>query len=217
VFLGARPYKDNFYNTGRETFMLPVRWVDGWPRILDGNATVPYSAPRPNLPPQPNARALKSGNFTERDDFTETNLPLYWTFMRTVREPWFDLTSRPGWLTINARPADIGKRTQPSFIGRRQQHAFATVTTALQFTPLANGDKAGLAAFQSDDNYYLLVITRSAGKAVIQLEQSIGRGLTRVLASAPLTSAPGATVYENRDAGMSTTSLTVLQRTDSWF
>ena len=37
VFLGTRPYKDNFYNTGRETFMLPVRWINGWPRILDGD------------------------------------------------------------------------------------------------------------------------------------------------------------------------------------
>jgi alpha-N-arabinofuranosidase len=143
---------------------------------------------------QPSTRGLKTGNFTERTDFTEAKLAPYWTFIRTIREPWFDLTSKPGWLTINARPADIGKRTQPSFIGRRQQHAYATVSTALQFTPLADGDKAGLAAFQGDDNYYLLVITRAAGKRVVQLEQSMGRGATRVLASAPLAAASEASV-----------------------
>jgi alpha-N-arabinofuranosidase len=195
VFLGARPYKENFYNTGRETFMLPVRWVDGWPRILDGDATIPYAVKRPNLPWQPNAHALKTGNFTERDDFAESKLPLYWTFMRTIREPWFELASKPGWLTISARPADIGKRTQPSFIGRRQQHAFATVSTALQFTPAGDGDRSGLAAFQGDDNYFLLVVTRAQGKPVIRLEQSSGRGATRVLASAPLIAQPGATVF----------------------
>ena len=26
VFLGCRPYKDDLYNTGRETFLLPVKW-----------------------------------------------------------------------------------------------------------------------------------------------------------------------------------------------
>jgi len=33
VFLGVRPYEWDFYNTGRETFIAPVKWVDGWPVI----------------------------------------------------------------------------------------------------------------------------------------------------------------------------------------
>ena len=33
TFLATRPYGQDFYNTGRETFLLPVRWEDGWPRI----------------------------------------------------------------------------------------------------------------------------------------------------------------------------------------
>ncbi len=36
VFLGTRPYANDTYNIGRETFLLPVRWVDGWPVILVG-------------------------------------------------------------------------------------------------------------------------------------------------------------------------------------
>ncbi|HSK13424.1 MAG TPA: glycoside hydrolase family 43 protein, partial [Phnomibacter sp.] len=31
VFLGCRPYKGGHFNTGRETFMAPVVWKDGWP------------------------------------------------------------------------------------------------------------------------------------------------------------------------------------------
>ena len=34
VFLATRPYAANLYNTGRETFLLPVTWADGWPTIL---------------------------------------------------------------------------------------------------------------------------------------------------------------------------------------
>ena len=41
VFLGARPYTRDTYNTGRETFMLRCSGANGWPIILEGNATVP--------------------------------------------------------------------------------------------------------------------------------------------------------------------------------
>jgi alpha-N-arabinofuranosidase len=40
VFLGCRPYDDGHYNTGRETFMTPVQWIDGWPIINPGFKTI---------------------------------------------------------------------------------------------------------------------------------------------------------------------------------
>ena len=33
TFLATRPYEGDHYNTGRETFLMPVQWQDGWPRI----------------------------------------------------------------------------------------------------------------------------------------------------------------------------------------
>jgi len=33
-FLGCRPYADDFYNTGRETFCVDVEWNDGWPKAV---------------------------------------------------------------------------------------------------------------------------------------------------------------------------------------
>ena len=133
--------------------------------------------------------AMKTGNFVEHDDFADAQLAPYWTFARTVREPWYDLASSPGWLSIKARPQHLGMRTQPSLVARRQQHAHATVSTALQFTPQNERDRAGLTIFQNDDFYYLLAVTRVNGETVIQLEQSGGaqsRGATKVLAAAPL-------------------------------
>jgi xylan 1,4-beta-xylosidase len=219
VFLGARPYKDNFYNTGRETFMLPVEWRDGWPRILDGDATVPYSHRRPNLAAAPTPAGMKQGNFTERDDFSESTLPRYWTFVRTVREPWYDLSSKPGWLTIKARPEHLGKLAQSSFAGRRQQHAHATVTTAMQYQPTRAGDKAGLAVFQNDDFYYLLAVALADGKPLIQLEKSGGansKGATQILASAPLAQAGDATLYLKVDANGDTYDFAYALAPDKW-
>jgi len=85
VFLGTRPYEDFTFNIGRETFMLPVAWHDGWPIILSGNETVPYVARAPNLPRDSRGYQPLSGNFTVRDDFRTPLLSPEWVFLRTVR------------------------------------------------------------------------------------------------------------------------------------
>jgi xylan 1,4-beta-xylosidase len=43
VFLGCRPYENNTFNTGRETFMAPVEWKEGWPIINPNFAEVQYT------------------------------------------------------------------------------------------------------------------------------------------------------------------------------
>jgi xylan 1,4-beta-xylosidase len=192
VFLGVRPYADELFNTGRETFLLPVRWVDGWPVILTGTATVPWTAPKPALAGD-RSSIPTSGNFTVRDDFDASELARYWTFIRTPREKWYDLSS--GWLTLRARPADVARRAQPSFIGRRQQHAFGSVSVAMRYTPGVAGDKAGLVALQNDDYLYFLGITLADGKPVVQVEKRAG-ATSAIVASAPLPSTH-TTVYLN--------------------
>jgi xylan 1,4-beta-xylosidase len=175
VFLGVRPYEGNYFNTGRETFMLPVRWVDGWPVILDGDATVPYVHPRPDLLPQSAPSVPTTGNFIFTDEFDGSALASYWMFIRTPHERWYDLKSMPGNLIIKARPEHIGGRTQPSFIGRRQQHAYMSATTKLNYMPLKRGDAAGLVAFQNDDYFYFFGITINENQdTVIQLEKRAG-------------------------------------------
>ena len=49
LFLGCRPYEGNHYNTGRETFMTPMQWVDGWPVINPGYTEVQYQYPAPKI------------------------------------------------------------------------------------------------------------------------------------------------------------------------
>jgi alpha-N-arabinofuranosidase len=198
VFLGVRPYGDNLYNTGRETWLLPVRWENGWPMILEGTATVPYVAQRPNLPRQAAPRIPTAGNFTIRDDFTATTLAPYWEFVRTPHEQFFDLTSHPGSLTLVARPAALGSRAQLSFVGRRQEHLNASASTVMRFTPAKPGDIAGLVAFETDEFNYLLGVSLVDGKRTVQLIERDGRAASRepvVLASASLSGAADAPVY----------------------
>jgi xylan 1,4-beta-xylosidase len=203
VFLGTRPYDDDTYNIGRETFLLPVRWVDGWPVILAGKETVPYALTRPQLPAGTTPIPMGDGNFSVRDDFSGSSLANYWTFMRTVREPWYDLTSQPGWLSIQARSDDVGGPGQPSFIGRRQQHISASASTAMRFTPDHPGDKAGLVAFQNETHHYFVGVARTGDTTVVRVEMSDGGGAgakDSVLASAPIRLAGDATVFLKIDA-----------------
>ena len=70
VFLGVRPYDAaNNFNTGRETFLMPVRWKDGWPRITDPGQVVPWRAAAPKLSPQSRPVNPTNGDFALRDEF----------------------------------------------------------------------------------------------------------------------------------------------------
>ncbi|KAF1686181.1 glycoside hydrolase 43 family protein [Pseudoxanthomonas broegbernensis] len=169
VFLGNRPYPPldgHYVNTGRETFLLPVHWQDGWPRITAPGETVPYVLDAPKLPAGTAALPTRGG-FAIEDEFDAQRLPLYWMTVRTPRERWYRLEG--GALHLRARPVRLGERDNPSFLARRQQHQDATATTSLRFSPQRDGDTAGLAAFQNEDHWYLLAVTREAGAPVIAL------------------------------------------------
>src|SRR3546814_16641794 len=68
TFLGVRPYDGRHFNTGRETFLLPVTWADGWPRITAPGAAVPYVHARPDLPVA-TAPAPTTGPMARRERF----------------------------------------------------------------------------------------------------------------------------------------------------
>lgn len=183
VFLGCRPYGPDQYNTGRETFLLPVNWDSGWPVILGRDQAVPYLAERPDLPPEPASPTPHNGNFTVRDEFDGKAPQPYWLELRTPREAWY--RTEAGALVLEARSDSIGALGQPSFLARRQQHTYATATTAVHFRPVNHGVKAGLATFQNEASWYLIAITSGAGGPEVRLERGTTDG-TALLASAPV-------------------------------
>jgi len=199
VFLGTRPYEGEHYNIGRETFLLPVSWEDGWPIILKGDTRVPYAVKRPNLPAQPPASVPHNGNFSLREDFDGLALDLYWNVIRTPQGPVYDLVSHPGSLTLPPKSAPLESRGQPAFVGRRQQHAWASASTAMRYRPEHDGVEAGLVAFHDEDNFYSMVVTRVDGRTLIQLKRANG-GTPEVIASRPIELPENDTVILKIDA-----------------
>lgn len=175
VFLGVRPYEGNYFNTGRETFMLPVKWKEGWPVILEGDKEVPYVVNKPDLPASEPSGFPLNGNFSYTEDFDSTVLDDYWLFLRTPREKWYSLSNKKGHLTIQARSDKLSGMGQPSYVGRRLQHSYATISTSMQYTPNKAGDEAGLVAFQGENYYYFLKVALSEENiTVVQLEKRAG-------------------------------------------
>jgi alpha-N-arabinofuranosidase len=168
VFLGSRPYEQVHYNTGRETFLLPVTWRDGWPVILPHGERIPYVMRAPKLATEGAPRAMPfvptAGNFTWRDDFDSPSLRSEWLQLRVPRQPWWDVVSRPGWLTIHALSVPLEALSNPSFLARRQQHQSFDASTELE-APSTPDVAAGLAAFQSENAWYFLGVQRREGGA----------------------------------------------------
>jgi xylan 1,4-beta-xylosidase len=159
VFLGCRPYSGDFYNTGRETFMLPVQWGNGWPYIT--NTAVPYIVKSPSLPTETSNTEILSGNFSSRDDFSDTTLGMKWNFIRTPYEKWHSLTSDPGFMHINLRPVSIRELKNPSFIGRRQQHLYFSAAVSLKPVNFDTCSNAGLIALQNELHYLYLGVKKA--------------------------------------------------------
>lgn len=172
TFLAARPYAGDHYNTGRETFLLPVTWTDGWPVILPPGRPIPEVARRPKLRRQPAPKVPMAGPFTVCETFDGPALAFHWMTIRVPRERWHGFDR--GWLTLKARPDGLGDFGQPSFLGRRQQHAYATAETDVDFTPVRPGDTAGLVAFQNDDYWWLVAVGLQDGGRVVQLRRRAG-------------------------------------------
>lgn len=174
VFLGCRPYSGDYYNTGRETFMAPVEWKDGWPVILSGNETVPnkvsiagFSVKGP-LP--------YNSDFHFKDDFKTATLNNRYQFLRTVREPWYHINSVTGSLTMQLKPATCAGKSNPAFIGFRQSHQRGFAAISLMFTPASEQEKAGLLVFQNEQYYYYLCQSVQNNQPVIQLYKGPGSG-----------------------------------------
>jgi alpha-N-arabinofuranosidase len=170
IFLATRPYDTNdSYNTGRETFLAPVTWKDGWPIINPDFEEVQYSYSRPKLPAGSEAKLPLSGNFFYQEDFNDSKLPLYWLFLRTPRTTWYSLSEPAGSLTLNLRPETLSGKDNPSFVARRQQHITGSGSTKMEFTPASANEFAGMVAFQSENNYYALGKSMKGGKQIVQL------------------------------------------------
>lgn len=176
VFLACQPYSGNFYNTGRQTFMLPVDWSGEWPIILEKGKAIPVEV---QVPVVANSGQTTFADYSAnwKDNFDGKELKLDWNFIRTPKEKWYELKDKN--LVLQARNVDITEKGNPSFVGRRLQHANSEMTIAVKLEKGKNMS-AGMVAFQNEKYLYPFIVEEKQGKYFI--------------AQSPSCNIPGATV-----------------------
>ena len=177
VLLAMRPYGGYYYNLGRETFLIPVRWEDEFPIFSPGTGRVEFEYPAPNLPEQ------VWETLPTREDFNDTTLAYHWNFLRTPRDEFYSLSERPGFLRLKLRPQQLAEQSNPSFVGRRQQHMHFIADSVMEFTPRSANECAGLVLVQNNNYHFRFIITWE-NEPVIQLIKR-SKGQDELLASQP--------------------------------
>lgn len=152
VFLACRPYdKDRYYNTGRDTYMLPVTWKDGWPVILEKGKAIPTVVDYKGgtIAPQTPETACRTGNFSYTDKFEGGKLNNRWLTLRNPQSQFYKLGN--GGVTITPMPVNISQRESLSALFTPQQHTTFTAETQLNYVPASKKDFAGFALLQNEE------------------------------------------------------------------
>ena len=186
VFLGCRPYEGNLYNTGRETFLLPVTWKNDWPVILEhGKAVQTFNAKkgvqlkvRPSQTPE---QLGITGNFSYTDRFDSTALNQRWTF---VRNPSAFYATGTGGLVISGLPTSLSVKENPLAVFVHQQNASFTAETEMTQQSTSAKTVAGMLLLQGANANIVFGKTLRHGKPVLVLQRTEKEPV--VIASAPI-------------------------------
>lgn len=154
VCLGMRPYGGYHYNLGRETFLMPVTWEDGWPVLAPGVGRVPRKVEVPFGAPATSAGALARGDL---GGVVPPGDPR-WTGIRAL--PGSLATPRGDGWDLPVRPTTLEDADAPAFLGVRQQHVDVDVVATV-VADLPAGEVVGVAVRQSERDHVRLELGRS--------------------------------------------------------
>lgn len=165
VFLGCRPYEGDYYNTGRETFLLPVVWENGWPIILKEGNTVSYKVATPYNNKVQNNHF--NGNYSFSDQFATGKLNSRFMMLRNPKQNWYNIHNG---LNLALQPTTVAGTENPSFIGFRQAHINSSASTLVLFSAKNNHEKAGITIFQNEKHFAFFALSEKDGQAVLELQ-----------------------------------------------
>ncbi|MFC1490391.1 family 43 glycosylhydrolase [Candidatus Latescibacterota bacterium] len=176
VFLACQPYLEGHFNTGRQTFLLPVTWENEWPVILPPNTPVPLTVKNPNLPAGKAPAIPSTGNIAFTETFDSETLAARWIGLRVPTSTWYATSKTAKALYLEPRSDHFSGQGNPSFLAVRQQNNDYECTVTLKAQPATVDCIAGLVAFQNERSYYAVNVKTESGRLVeISIEQPAAR------------------------------------------
>ncbi|MCL2600887.1 MAG: glycoside hydrolase family 43 protein [Treponema sp.] len=187
VLLASRPYGGRYRNLGRETFLAPVSWEDGWPVVNYGIGLVRKTERTPNLAPVPGT----SFDFGETPEF-----PMNMMFLRNpvVGDYRLENEGAEKGLHLRLNKNAITGLDTISYYCIRQQHMSFKAHTRLWFWPASENECAGIVIFQSHKYHYRFVLTLKGTAPVLRVVKCAG-GEETVLAELDCKTPPNAGLF----------------------
>ncbi|KAH6695488.1 family 43 glycosyl hydrolase [Plectosphaerella plurivora] len=157
VFLATRPQNPRDASgkpqLGRETFLCPVSWKDGWPifnnneAIVEHDPEVLYDLERPT---------------SWRDDFDGGLVDKEYYYLRAPYKDFRDFKSVPGKLRLHGNVYTLSHRETPAALLRKQADLETTFSTELSaFDPKNARQEAGVTVYLSIHYHNEIAVTRS--------------------------------------------------------
>lgn len=188
VFLACMPYRDGLYNTGRETFMLPVKWQDGQPVILPDGEEIPYFVNKSEEQKRLEKKSKQKGFdfYNPGKLWSEKGLPDFAIFVRNPSGNFYSI-DKSGRLHLQAKETGIHENSNPAFICQRITSWTFNAETTLEFVPSSEKEFAGIALFQNESFFIQFGKSKSnSGKSIIILEAvKNGKILSRYVSELP--------------------------------
>jgi len=171
VCLATRPQgkgENRVSPLGRETFIVPVEFEDGWPLAspdtgkivdaynLDGSVAVGGNAAKLN-------GAKKEYAF--KDDFSRDSIGTEWLSLRGRDEKIYSLSERKGWLRLSTGGETLTETGKTNFFGIRQEIFDYELSVDVDFVP-EKDETAGIAFFQSEAYQYRMEFFNNGGRCI---------------------------------------------------
>jgi alpha-N-arabinofuranosidase len=173
VFLGTRHWPrsgSNFHHLGRETFLAPVSWIDGWP-VVNAGKPIGLEMPADGLP--------------VADPPADPDPAHEWVSLRAPAV--VDTSTRPDWFRLTGNPSTLDDPAAPAFVGRRLTAPSFCARVVLEFSPRSPGDQAAFSLFLSERFHAEIGIRQAPAGAECFVRQRAG-DLAATIHSAPCSS-----------------------------
>lgn len=159
-----------FHNLGRETYLMPVFWKDGWPSVgSDGTCRAQWE--------------LKDGkcNILEAPEYPEYTFGLEKLSSLYLRLPdysnykiSYDGEGKANSAEIRGTEDFLGSTGVVSFVGTRQKQFVGSMDVSLEAGTLAEGQTAGITAYLAESDFYTVEASRRDGKVQVTSRLVIG-------------------------------------------
>lgn len=168
VFLGIRRFSHALlHNLGRETFLAPVTWQDGWPVVgYNGNGTIELvmDAPLPGLDTKESAVNIHTDDKTGKEmlyadhsvciDFSDKELDKRLQYTRNPDMSHYIYDSGSSRLTLVGTDITLNEPGKSPTILSFKQPEFTTTLKAVINLGSTNAKRAGIAAYYNNDYHY---------------------------------------------------------------